>query len=458
MEKVNTIGRDFTTRELIRFAAPPVLSQFAMSLLATLDDGLFLSRFVGADALAAFSIAMPLFMLMMAISELFNGASVLCATEMGEGKNEDAQRHFTSIVILAGAFGILASMAVMLFMDPLIRFLGGTEILFPYVKAYFRVGVWYVPLILVNHVFSRFYVPAGKPKMALIATLTNAFLNFSFDYVFMVRMQIGMTGSALANLIANVVVFIIGMAFFSRKSSEIHFARPVDNMFSTLFRSVKFGFPPFLTHIAIAVNSFIANQVLLYFGGEGSVSAYTIINNIQFMFMSGIFGLSGAVTPIVSYAYGEQNRAKILKIIGQIIQLTTGLVAVIILFYLLGKSFLLNLYLKSDSGRSIRDMADYGLTVAPLGFLFFGYNVLAIDTFLALHEKRTSTILTVLENVICANITIFVLPYLFGITGVWFAFPVGEIMTFAGTLYFVLINRNRFGDPGQQGSGDETAG
>ena len=444
MNQTKTIGKDYTTRELIRFAAPPILAQFSMSLLSTLDDGLFLSRFVGTNALAAFSIAMPIFMFFMAISELFNGASVLCSTKMGEGKGEEANKDFTSIVILAALFGGIVMVFGFIFMDPIIRFLGGTEILFPYVKQFMSIGVWYIPLILVNHVFARFYVPAGNSRMSLYTTLTNAFLNFFFDWVFIVNMGIGMIGGSLANLIANIVVFIIGMVFFSRKSSEIHFAKPDSNMFSTLWQSMKFGFPPFLTNVAVAVNSFIANHVLLYVGGEESVSAYTIINNIQFMFMSGLWGLTGAVSPIVSYAYGEKNRAKISKILRQIITITTGLIVIIILLYLLGKTPLLMLYLKSDASEAVRQMADHGLTIAPMGFLFFGYNVLAIDTFLALHEKKTSTILSVLENVVCANLTMLTLPYLFGIPGVWFAFPVGEILTFAGTLFFVLRNKNKY--------------
>ena len=446
MNEVNTIGKDFTTKELIRFTAPPVLSQFAMSLLSTLDDGLFLSRFVGANALAAFSIAMPVFMMIMAVSDLFNGASVLCSTKMGEGKNEEAKRHFTTIVITAAGFGILISLISAVFMDPIIRFMGGTEILFPYVKAFLSVGVWYIPLILVNHVFSRFYVPSGNSQMALITTLVNAFCNFFFDWVFIVRLRVGMVGGAYANLIANLVVFLIGLVYYSRKNNEISFARPFENLLPTLVQAVKFGFPPFLTHVALAVNSFVANQVLLYVGGEESVSAYTIINNIQFMFMSGLFGLSGAVSPIVSYAYGEQNNAKIRKTVGQIFRLTTGLVAVIILFYLLGKDLLLSLYLKSDAGENIRSMASYGLSVAPLGFLVFGYNVLATDTFLALHEKKVSTALSFLENLLFANLTILALPYLFGIKGVWFAFPVAEILTFGGTLFFVMKYRRRYND------------
>ena len=441
-EKVNTIGKDFTTRELIRFAAPPVLAQFSMSLLSTLDDGLFLSRFVGTDALAAFSIAMPIFMLFMAVSELFNGAAILCATKMGEKKIEEARSHFTSIVILAAAFGCAVSLLGRLFLDQIIVFLGGTEILFPYVKAFLSIGVWYIPLILVNHIFSRFYVPAGNSRMSLYVTLTNAFLNFFFDWVFIVRLRVGMAGSAYANLIANVVVFIIGMIFFTRKSSEIHFTKPDRNMFTTLAHSVRFGFPPFLTNVAIAVNSFIANQVLLHVSGEESVSAYTIINNIQFMFMSGVWGLTGAVSPIISYAYGEKNQQKIKKIIKQVITVTSGLIVLIIVLYFLGKTPLLKLYLKSDASEAVRQMASHGLTIAPIGFLFFGYNVLAIDTFLALHEKRISTILSVLENVICANLTMLTLPWIFGVAGVWFAFPAGEILTFAGTLFFAFRRRN----------------
>lgn len=444
MNQTNTIGKDYTTRELIRFVAPPVLAQFSMSLLSTLDDGLFISRFVGTNALAAFSIAMPIFMFFMAISELFNGASVLCSTKMGEKKIEEARSHFTTIVILSGAFGCIVSLIGRIFLDQLIIFLGGTEILFPYVKAFLSIGVWFIPLILINHVFARFYVPAGNSRMSLYVTLVNAFCNFFFDWLFIVQLRLGMTGSAYANLIANIIVFIIGIIFFSRKSSEIHFTKPDTDFFSTLWQSAKFGFPPFLTNVAVAVNSFIANQVLLHVGGEESVSAYTIINNIQFMFMSSLWGLTGAVTPIVSYAFGEKNKAKIQKILKQIVILTTGLIGIIILFYFLGKTPLLWLYLKSDASDAVRQMASHGLTIAPMGFLFFGYNVLAIDTLLALHQKKYSTILSILENVICANLTMLTLPYLFGIPGVWFAFPVGEILTFAGTLFFALRIRKLY--------------
>ncbi|MBQ1299661.1 MAG: hypothetical protein IIY25_00955, partial [Erysipelotrichaceae bacterium] len=105
MSEEKTIGKNFTTGELIKFVSAPIVTRLALNLLQTLDDGLFLSRYVGHNALAAFSIGMPLFMIVGAISDLFGGVSVYCSTRMGEGKNEEARGAFTTVAISMTAVG-----------------------------------------------------------------------------------------------------------------------------------------------------------------------------------------------------------------------------------------------------------------------------------------------------------------------------------------------------------------
>ena len=444
MSETKTIGRNFTTPQLIRFVLPPVMTQFALSLLQTLDDGLFLSRYAGRNALAAFSIGFPIFMFIGALGELFCGISIVCSTKMGAGRSEEANRDFTTTVLAALLTGLGLSVFLKLFEDTIIRRLGATDILFPLLKSFMNIAGWYMPLMLITNLFSRFYVPAGKPQFNMITLILSSFCNFFFDWLFIARMNLGMAGAAYANLIGHLTLTVFGLLFYSSNICEIGFSKPERGNLRILPECFKFGFPQFFTSIALAINSYIANQILLNIGGEECISANTIVNNIQFMFCSGLFGLSGSVTPLVSYAYGEQNKKKIKKIIRQIILLTTGLTAIIIMIYLLGKNTMLSLYLKSDATENIRSMARYGLTVAPLAFLSFGYNVLAIDTFLALNDNKTSTMLTLLENFIFANLTIIVLPKLFGITGVWFAFATGELLTFIFTVYFIRKNWNRY--------------
>jgi len=442
MEKTNTIGRDFTTRELILFAASPVLTHFSSALLQTLDDGLFLSRYVGPNALAAFTITMPLFMLMGAVADMFLGVGVLCATLMGEKKGDEARRNFTTVAIAMVVFSVMVSMLMAANMDSLIRLLGATDILFPYVKGFYSIAVYYIPLNMINALFSRFYVTAGKPHYSMITMGISTFCNFFFDYLFIVRLQFGMAGAAYANLLANITLFVFGIIFYTGKNCEIGFGKLNPDVRPLLRKCFMFGLPQAMTSIALSVNSFIANQILLETGGEMSVSAFAIVNNIQFIFKNGLFGFSGAVCPIVSYAYGERNREKIDKTIKQIITITTMLTIVIIFLYITCRNILLSLYLKDNAVSEVRSLALYGLTVSPLAYLFFDYNVLAIDLFVALNDNRTSTALTFLENVIFANMTMILLPKLFGLTGVWFAFTAGEILTFIFTIYFFLKKRN----------------
>ena len=444
MSETKTIGKEYTTWELIRFVSSPVLTQFALSLLQTLDDGLFLSRYVGQNALAAFSIAFPVFMIINALAELFCGVSVYCATKMGAGKNDEANRSFTAVVLVALVTGLFCTAILKLNENAIIRLLGATDILYPYIKDFFRIADWYLPMMLIQSLFGRFYVTAGKPQYAMVTMLMSAFCNFFFDWLFIARLQMGMAGAAYANLFGHVAVIIFALIFYSSKNAEVGFARPQGNIMPLLARCFKLGFPQFFTAIALAVNGYIANQVLLGYGGEECVSAYTIVSNIQFMFMSSLFGFSGAVCPIISYAFGEQNREKLKKIIIQVIKLTTGLTLIIILAYLLARNTMLSLYLKNDASESVRSMTSFGLTVAPLAFVFFGYNVLTIDVFVALNNSRTSTVLTALENFVFSNLAIISLPYLFGIKGVWFAFACSELLTFFFTLLFIYQNRHRY--------------
>ena len=442
--ETKTIGRDFTTAELIKFVSSPVLTQFALSLLQTLDDGLFLSRYVGQNALAAFSIAFPIFMVINALSELFCGVNVLCATKMGAGKGDEANRSFTTAVYAALITGVSLTVILKLGEDRFIRALGATDLLYPYIKDFFRIAGWYMPVMIVNSLFSRFYVTAGRPKYAMITMIMSSGCNFFFDWLFIVRLQLGMAGAAYANLLGHLSVLIFGMVFYHGKDCEVGFDKPEKKWGKLLLRCFKLGFPQFFTCLAIALSGFVGNMVLLKYGGEEGVSAYTIVSNIQFMFTSALFGFSGAVCPIVSYAFGEENKVKLRKIIIQIIELTSGLTVIIIAVYFLARYVILSIYLKSDASANVRAMADFGLRVAPLAYLVFGYNVLAIDVFVALNNSRTSTILTALENFVFANLTMLLLPRLFGINGVWFAFASSEMLTFIFTVLLVWQNRKRY--------------
>lgn len=443
-KEVKTIGKDYTLLELLRFALPAILNEFIFNLLYTVDDGLFITRYVGTTAESAFSILTPMFMMHGALSSLFAGVAVLAARKMGEKKDEESCSDFTAVLLATLAFGLLLSLTEYLFKDQILLMLGATETIMPYAKSFFNINCLYAAFTLTGNIFGRFYVPAGSPKMELTATILNVGSNLLFDWFFVVYKGVGMAGAAYANLIAVAIQNIIGLLFYSSRKAEVHFAKPSRNIFPLLKESFRYGLSTFFSNMSVGIGYIVCNYAILCFGDESYLAAYTIANNIAFTFMSAYFGLFAATGPLLSYALGERNVEKLKKLFKQIIASTAILIIATILMFIFFSGPIAKLFV-GEAAADIKDLIIFGLSICPYGFPFFGYNVGARMSFSALGNYRSSLILTILQEIVFSNLTIIALPLIFGIQGVWYSFLATNILTFFATLLIVYINRDNYG-------------
>ncbi len=443
-ESTKTIGKDYTLRELGRFCIPAILNEFIFSLLYTLDDGLFISRFVGQNALAAFSILFPLVMITQAISSLLGGVSILVSRKLGERRDREANADFTAMILFVFAIGVILAVIENVFAKEIVYLLGATDILFPYAYDFLRISSLYIPLTLAYAVFVRFYIPAGKPRMELLSTILNVGSNFFFDWYFIVYRRAGMVGTAYANFLAVLIGNTIALVFFSRKTSEIHFAKPSHDILRLIRESSKYGISSFLSNASVAFGTFVSNIVILRYGTELYLAAYSIVNNIAFTFMGAFFGLFSTTGPLVSYAVGERNKEKLNRLFKQTFILITILAFVTILMFLILGDPVARLF-TNESAKDAKDLINYGMRIMPYSFLFFGYNVGARMTFASLGNHRTSAFLTTMQEVVLNNITVIILPLMFGITGIWFSFLACNILMCLITVFIVYRNKDNYG-------------
>ena len=445
MENVNTIGKDFTLGQLAKFVAPPVITRLVVSVFQTLDDSLFISRYCGQNALAAFSVMLPWFMLVDAIGMLCSAVSTRCSILMGKKENDRAKKDFSAMVVIIFGLGLCITLFLSFFRDKLLTILGETEALRPYAETYINVSRFYAPFSLSTYVLGSFYVIAGKPKCSMYTSIIQTFCNIFFDWVFIVKLNTGIVGAAYANFIGFACVWLFGIIFFSSNKREIHFVKP-DFKLKPLFKDViKLGRTQVITSLSISLNTYITNNVQLALAGEELVAAFTIVNNVQFMFMNSMFGLIGSICPIISYAYGEKNAKKLRKTLKQAMILVLALVTIIALVYFFGRETIINLYLNEEASNVIREMARYGMKVAPLSFYFFGFNVLTQEFFNSVANAKVSSTLTIIENIIFSNITVLLMPQLLGLNSIWYIFAVTEVCTFFFSMSCLEKNKDRYG-------------
>lgn len=240
----NRIATKFKFWPLIRFVLPTMAMSLFMALFKSVDDGLFVSQFVGKEALSAVNICFPLVIGVWGIAIMFaTGGAAIAGKKIGEGKPEEARRDFSCVCIMAMLVAAVVVLPCVIFMEPIMRALGADESIMHYCVVYGNISVGTTPLAILSPIFEFFYVTSGAPKMGLISTLLRGAMNILFDYLFIVVLRLEVMGVALATAMGDLATCILGLCFYINKKHAVHFAKPSKDWGYLLGHSCKTAHP-----------------------------------------------------------------------------------------------------------------------------------------------------------------------------------------------------------------------
>lgn len=201
-------------KKLLRFIIPTYLTSL-FTTVYTIVDGIFVSAYVGTNALAAINVVYPLVNILYGIALAFaSGGSALAALHIGGKKNDKASRTFSVSMTAAIVIGALVS-ALILFRLPLIlQMLGATSLLMEDCKAYIYWWLFGAPIVVGKEMFTYFIRVDGSPTYSFLTALSGGIFNIVFDYIFIGQLHMGITGAALATFLGLLLSFVMGVVYF----------------------------------------------------------------------------------------------------------------------------------------------------------------------------------------------------------------------------------------------------
>ena len=437
----NSIAKDFRFFSLLKFALPTMIMMVFMSLY-TIVDGIFVSRILGSNALSSVNIVFPVLNLSIGFGVMFaTGGSAIIARKFGGHKDQEAREDFTSIVL----FGILIAFIIMifgnLFIEPIVKVLGATDVLLSYCKDYLSVSLFLVPACMLQLLFQTFFVTAGKPALGLSLTILGGLANMVLDYIFMGPLQMGIKGAALATGIGQLIPALAGLIYFFVKRDSLYFVKP-DIRLSVIIESCFNGSSEMVSNLSGAVITYLYNIIMLKFLGESGVAAITIVLYGQFLFNALYLGFSIGVAPVISFNYGSGNQ----KLLKRLFKICTAFISVsslvITVFALLSSELIVSIF--TPSGNPVHQIALTGFFIFSFNYVFAGLNIFASGLFTALSNGKISAAISFVRTFAMLIISMIVLPYFFGVTGVWLAVPAAEAMTLLLSLYFIFRKKNTY--------------
>lgn len=432
----------FTYRKLLRFTLPSIIMMVITSIYGVVD-GFFVSNFVGADAFAALNLIVPFVMIFSSVGFMLGtGGSALVAKTIGEGDSQKANQIFSMLVYVMIGFGVVSTIFGITFIRPIAMMLGARGAILEMSIIYGRILLVSLPFFILQISFESFLMVAEMPDLGLKVAIAAGLTNVVLDYLFMVVLNWGITGAALATASSQAVGALIPLIYFViRNNSRLRMTKPHWDG-SALVKASTNGSSEMLTGMSLSIVNMLYNVQLIRIAGPDGVAAYGIIMYMSFLFMSVFIGYSIGSAPIISYHYGARNHDELKNLFKKSMVLV-GSTAVMML--LIAEGFatpLARIFVGYDL--DLLQLSTRALRLYSLSFLFSGINLFASAFFTALNNGAISAFISFLRTLILQVIMILLLPRVFGIDGVWLAVVVAEVLTFIVTVLLFIRNKNRY--------------
>ncbi|WP_195336133.1 MATE family efflux transporter [Paraclostridium bifermentans] len=438
----NSLAKSFKFSSLIKFTIPSIVMLVFISLY-TIVDGVFVSRFVNTDALSAVNIVYPFLNIVIAVAVMLaTGGSAVIAKKLGENKSREAKENFTLIVLIGFILGILISLIGFIFSNKILNLLGSTDDLYKYCIDYFSALLVFAPAFIVNLLFQYLTITAGKPKVGLTLTIIGGLTNMILDYIFIVPMNMGISGAAIATGMGNLIPSVLGTIYFMKKKSIIHFVKPRFDL-KVILKACSNGSSEMVTNLSTGVTTMLFNLAMMKLLGADGVAAITIVLYGEFLINSAYIGFSSGVAPIISYNYGNDNKSELKKIIKYSIRFILMSSVTLFIIAILFAPNIVGIF--SPKGTSVFDIGYKGFSLFSLSFLFTGINIFSSAMFTAFSNGKVSAAVSFLRTFVFIISGILILPRFLGVNGVWLAVPIAEVLSMIISVTFIYRYRNVYG-------------
>ena len=423
---------------LKEYAVPGIIAMTASSLY-NMVDSIYIGHIkdVGALAISGLAVTFPIMNLGTAIGTLVGvGASTLVSMLLGQKNYVTANKVLPNVVTLNVVLGAIFSILLLCFLKPVLFFFGASEAIYPFARDY-------MVIILAGFIISHLYFglnamirATGNPKLAMGLTLFTVISNAILDPIFIFGLGLGVRGAAIATVLCQTMSLVYSLVYFSSGKNVIHFGKRIFGFSAKIARtSMGIGLGPFLMNTAACLVSMFINQQLRHYGGDLAIGAYGIINRISFLFIMVIMGINQGMQPIASYNYGAGKGKRVKEVYWLSVKCATAvsLAAFIVSELLPGPAVSM-----FTNDATLKHLAVHGMRMMNCLFPIIGFQIISTNLFQCLGMVKKSVFLSLSRQLIFLLPALYLLPLTFGIEGVWFSYPVSDVLAFTCTVILII--------------------
>lgn len=442
----NILGVEKIGSLICKMSIPIMFSMMVMALYNVVDS-IFISHY-SAKYLASLSIVFPLQMGIIAVcSGTAIGINSLTSRYLGAGNTDKANK----VAITGMWLEIISSLVFILFgiffsgvfanafsSDP--EIINGT-------KAYLSICLIISTPLMFSSVIERLMQAEGDSIHPMIVQIVGALINIVLDPVFIFGIgpfpEMGVAGAALATVLGQIVGCIIAYIFYRRiniLSARIHNLIKFKPEKQTIKEIYKVALPSIVLQGLTSISTLFMNIIVVAFS-EIAVAVFGLYFKVQSFLYMPLFGLNSGVIPIVGYNYGARNKDRVVKTV----RIAMAIGCSVMLLGTLLFQFFPNLILSPfKTTEEMNKIAYVAFRIISIGFIFSAIAIVINGFFMGIGAGVSAMSVNLARQLILLVPLAFVLSKTaLGISGVWVAFPISEVLSTILAYALFIKERNK---------------
>ena len=437
-----SFGTQAIPKLLIKQALPASIGILVMSLNILIDT-IFVGQWIGANALAAINVVLPVSFFIAALGMAIGlGGSSIISRSLGNNDIEKATKIFGNQIVLTFSLTISFAVFGLLFVDTIVPAFGGKGALNEPAKIYYTIVLYGVPVLGYCMMGNNVIRAVGKPKNAMYAMMLPSISNLTLDYLLIYVFDFGMHGAAWATTLSYCVCALYILFFFNSNHSELHPKMNDFKLNAGISREIgTLGTVTLARQGVISISVLLVNNLLFGLGGESAVAVYAIISRLLMFSLFPVLGITQGFIPIAGFNYGAKNKKRVEEVIRIALLYATSFATLVFLMINIFSNSIGSIF---TSELSVLEKAPAAIRWVFVATPIVGVQLIGAAYYQAIGKALPALLLSLTRQGIFFIPLVYFLPSFLGINGVWLAFPIAELLAAIVTGCFLAYELRKY--------------
>lgn len=427
-----------------KYAIPCIIS-LLVGALYNIVDQIFIANadYLGSYGNAANTVVFPLTVIALAIAVMIgDGCCAFVSLSLGQGKGDEAKKSVGNSVLLTVVLSLILTAVYLVFSDPIISMFGATvnDETFACSKEYFFWISLGIPFYMFGQAMNPIIRADGNPKFAMISTVAGAIINIVLDPIFIFVFKWGMMGAAVATVIGQIATAALSLWYLCHMKlleiSKVDFKLD----FQIVQKTVVLGICSFLSQISLVAAMAAINNMIRKYGAVDEIFSQPQLAQIPMavvgivmkffqIVISVVVGMAAGCIPIVGFNMGAGLKKRVKKLFSLLLtaEACVGAVSLVIVEFF--PNALIQIFGAANESSYYTDFALKAFRIYLCMIVLACVNKAAFIFLQAMGKAVSSTMLSMVREIVFGVGFAIVLPVFFGLDGVLFSMPVSDVLT-----------------------------